>query len=101
MRQRQAERGRYKVTICVFLRTPVSRYTNHHQLRKMNMVTLKQIPITVELNKFDAKHLARFLRSANFHDYRACARSDDDAYRMIDASAKVRAALFKAGFNGD
>ncbi|MEM9814880.1 MAG: hypothetical protein AAF827_00490 [Cyanobacteria bacterium P01_D01_bin.6] len=60
---------------------------------------MNEITITLSLTDSEAISLAQFLKRCSYSDYRARATSDDDAYTMQDAAAKVRDALVTKGFN--
>ena len=59
---------------------------------------MNETSITVNLTESEAIALAQFLKRSQFSDYRTRAVSDDDAYTMQDAAAKVREALTEKGF---
>lgn len=59
----------------------------------MNMIVLR-----IELTKQEAWDYAQFLKRVGFSDYNGNAVDKDEAYRMLDAGEKIRAALADAGF---
>jgi len=60
----------------------------------MNTTTIK-----VTLTEEQANELAQFLKRVCFSDFRNCARNDDEAYLMRDASERIREALAENGYN--
>ncbi|MEM1279987.1 MAG: hypothetical protein AAGG53_08255 [Cyanobacteria bacterium P01_H01_bin.152] len=60
---------------------------------------MSETSITINLTESEAIALAQFLKRCGFSDYRARATSDDDAYMMQGAAAKVREALSTKGVN--
>jgi hypothetical protein len=56
------------------------------------------VEITVTLTDSQAWELAQFLKRVCFSDYRSCATSDAEAYRMRDAGERVRSALADRGY---
>ena len=59
--------------------------------------TMSDTSITLNLTESEAIALAQFLKRSGFSDYRARATSDDEAYTMQMAAAKVREALVVKG----
>lgn len=57
-----------------------------------------EVTITVELTAAQALALAQFLKRVGLDDYKGLAADTDEAYTMLDAGEKVRAALIEAGF---
>ncbi|CUI02847.1 hypothetical protein BN2497_11625 [Janthinobacterium sp. CG23_2] len=53
--------------------------------------------INVELPDDLAWALAQFLKRVGYNDYRALAVDEQEAYEMVDAGEKVRAALADQG----
>lgn len=53
--------------------------------------------INVELPDDLAWALAQFLKRVGYNDYRALAVDEQEAYEMVDAGEKVRAALADKG----
>lgn len=51
------------------------------------------------LSELEADALAEFLKRVGFSDFRSLAKSDDEAYLMQSAAAKVAKELAEAGFN--
>ncbi len=67
-----------------------------------SMMTSKtNVSITVQLTQSEAQLMARYFRNTGFQDYRSCASSEDEAYRMIDTNEKLRQVLSLAGYSGD
>jgi hypothetical protein len=65
----------------------------------MNDDTQPEVTITVAFRtEADACGLAQFLKRAGLSDYRALAENEAEAYAMLRASERVRAALASAGF---
>lgn len=62
-------------------------------------MTAQTLSVPLELTADEAWDLAQFLKRAGFSDYRSNAVDQDEAYRMIFASEKVRSALAKAGID--
>jgi hypothetical protein len=60
----------------------------------------KQPPITItaELTPAEAMAYAQFLKRVGWRDYRTNAVNDDEAYEMVNAGEKIRAALADAGY---
>jgi hypothetical protein len=57
-----------------------------------------EITITATLTDSQALALAQFLKRVGLEDYKGLAADTDEAYAMLDAGEKVRAALIEAGF---
>ena len=56
------------------------------------------VRLDVELTEAEAWHLAQFFKRVGFSEFRANAQDDDEAYAMLDATERVRAALAQAGY---
>jgi len=56
------------------------------------------IEIAVVLTETEAWEFAQFLKRVCFSDYRSCATSDAEAYRMRDAGDHIRRALAEQGY---
>ena len=54
--------------------------------------------IHVELPDDQAWAFTQFLKRAGYGDYRALAASDEEAYDMLDAAEKMRAAFAEKGY---
>jgi len=52
----------------------------------------------VTMSKAEALAYAQFLKRVCFSDYRGCAVDNDEAYRMVYAGEKIRAAFAETGF---
>jgi len=59
---------------------------------------MKTITITAELTDDEAMAYAQFVKRTSFSDYRAHAISEDEAYVMLSAENKIRAALADQGY---
>lgn len=53
----------------------------------------------VELNQSEAIALSQFLKRIGFSEFRALASSDNEAYDMQSAAAKVAKSLAELGYN--
>jgi hypothetical protein len=60
---------------------------------------MNEINIHLSLTRDEAWDLAQFLKRATFQDFRSNAADQDEAYRMIYASEKVRKALAMVGID--
>ncbi|TPQ24914.1 hypothetical protein [Methylomonas koyamae] len=56
------------------------------------------ISITAELQPYQAEALAQLCKRIGWSDCRSNASNDDEAYRMMDAIAKLQRALAESGF---
>ena len=56
------------------------------------------IRIELELSEEQAEALAQFLKRVGFSDYRSLAQDEGEAYAMLYAGERVRAALAEAGY---
>ncbi|WP_428827706.1 hypothetical protein ACLIKD_06860 [Azonexus sp. IMCC34842] len=56
------------------------------------------IQLVAELSNQEAEGYAQFLKRVGFSDYRNNAADQDEAYRMLAAGEKIRAALAEAGY---
>ena len=56
------------------------------------------VRLSVDLTPGEAWDFAQFLKRAGFSTYRECAVDRDEAYRMLNAGEKVRAALADVGY---
>lgn len=61
-------------------------------------MTPPTVKISLELPESEALAFAQFLKRAGHGDYRNFTRDDEEAYRMLYAADKLRAALAEAGF---
>ena len=59
---------------------------------------MANLHITVVLTEAEAWEFAQFLKRVCFSDYRRCATSDAEAYRMRDAGELIRSALAEQGY---
>lgn len=60
----------------------------------------REVMLLVKLdNDEEAATLARFLKRVGYHDCRANAEGDEDAYAMLRALRQVQFALDKKGFS--
>jgi hypothetical protein len=59
---------------------------------------MKTIEIDVMLTDEQAWQFAQFLKRVCYSDYRAHATSEAEAYRMVEAGERIRAALAEAGY---
>jgi hypothetical protein len=59
---------------------------------------MKSVEIQVILTDAQAWEFAQFLKRVYFSDYRGHATSEAQAYRMVEASERIRAALAQAGY---
>jgi hypothetical protein len=62
-------------------------------------MSTKTVVIPMELSADEAWDFAQFLKRAGFSDYLSNAADQDEAYRMLHAGEKVRAALAEAGID--
>lgn len=60
-------------------------------------MTEPTVKISVELPESEAWAFAQFLKRAGHADYRNFTKDDEEAYQMLYAADKVRAALAEAG----
>lgn len=58
----------------------------------------EEITISVPLTPKEALAYAQFLKRVTFGDYRGNAVDKDEAYTMVDAGEKIRAALAEKGY---
>jgi hypothetical protein len=58
----------------------------------------KTVTLTVDLTDAQAWNLAQFLKRAGFSDFRSNAQDDEEAYAMLYAAERVRAALADIGY---
>lgn len=58
----------------------------------------KSVTLSVELIDAHARSLAQFLKRAGLADFRSNAQHEDEAYTMLDAAERVRAALAATGY---
>ncbi len=56
------------------------------------------VRLTIELTDTEAWEFAQFLKRVGHGDYLRCAVDSDEAYRMLDAGEKIRAALAAQGY---
>lgn len=56
------------------------------------------VTITVELTDHEAWTYAQFLKRVGLSDYMSNAVDQDEAYVMVDAGEKIRAALAEKGY---
>ena len=56
------------------------------------------VAIQVTLTDAQAWELAQFLKRVCFSDYRSHATSDEEAYQMVNAGERIRAALAEQGY---
>ena len=61
-------------------------------------MTRTHVQVNVRLPDAHAWELAQFLKRVCFSDYRGCATSDAEAYRMMEAGERVRSALAECGY---
>lgn len=59
---------------------------------------MAKIHIQVTLTDEQAWAFAQFLKRVYFADYRQHATSEAEAYRMVEAGERIRAALAEAGY---
>ena len=59
---------------------------------------METIAIHLELTDDEAAALAQFLKRVGIDDYRTLAVDQDEAWHMLDAGERVRAALAEAGY---
>jgi hypothetical protein len=59
---------------------------------------MKVVTIETTLTDAQAWEFAQFLKRVCFSDYRAHATCEAEAYRMIEAGERIRAALADAGY---
>jgi hypothetical protein len=56
------------------------------------------IPITVTLTDEEAAALAAFFKRAGLSEFRACTKSEAEAYLALHAATKVAASLAQEGY---
>ena len=60
---------------------------------------MKNISLNIELSEQEAWDYAQFLKRVGFSEFRTNAQDDDEAYRMLAVSEKVRKAINDLGIN--
>jgi hypothetical protein len=60
---------------------------------------MKDLNLFIELTEQEAWDYAQFLKRVGFSEFRANAQDDDEAYRMLAVSAKIRQAINDLGIN--
>jgi hypothetical protein len=64
----------------------------------IRVLKLDAVKIEATLTDAQAWEFAQFLKRVCFSDYRAHATSEAEAYRMVEAGERIRAALADAGY---
>lgn len=60
---------------------------------------MTNINLSVELTEQEAWDYAQFLKRVGFSEFRTNAQDDDEAYRMLAVSEKIRRAINDLGIN--
>ena len=60
---------------------------------------MNELQISFELTEQEAWDYAQFLKRVGFQEFRANAQDDEEAYRMIAVSEKIRQAIRDVGIN--
>ena len=59
---------------------------------------MKQVTVMLELSDAQAWNLAQFLKRVGWHEFRANAVDEDEAYAIREAVEEVQKALSNAGY---